>query len=164
MVVPSRRSLLRAIRQSSILLGVMLIGVVWSAVYVDDARRRAAETQAALKDAASFVRLFAQNTNSLIKELDRVALFVRDHVEREDGLARFHQLVAHARVLSDIAIQIAVAGPDGLVAATSVQPAPSTPVDLSDREHFQVHAAGGPTSSSSARRFSGACRDAGRSN
>jgi diguanylate cyclase (GGDEF)-like protein len=141
--LPSRRSFLRAIRQLSILLGAMLIGVVWSAMHIDNARRRAAETQEALNDATSFVRLFAQNTNSLVKELDRVALFVRDHVEREDGLARFHELVAHARVLSDIAIQIAVAGADGIVVATSVQPAPSTPVDLSDREHFKVHAGGG---------------------
>src|SRR5687767_4851243 len=120
----------------------MLIGVVWSAIWIDDARRRAAEMQDALKDATSFVRLFAQNTNSLIKELDRVALFVRDHVEREGGLARFRELVARARILSDIAIQIAVAGPDGIVTATSVDPAPSAPVDLSDREHFKVHAAG----------------------
>lgn len=134
------QSVSRLARQGSTVLGLALIVVLWGTLYVSLVHHRDWEVQNAEQGAAGVSRLFAQNGNSLLKELDRVVLFVRDHIEREGSKVSFDDLVKRTQLLSDLTIQLAAADEKGVLFLSSAGlPANGPPVSVFDREHFQVH-------------------------
>ena len=82
-------------------------------------------------------QVLAEHSKSTIKRLDELALDMRGYWHGDAAI--FAELVKHRQsILSDIALQVAIIGPDGMLAFSNLDK-PKTPVDLSQREHFRVH-------------------------
>ena len=74
----------------------------------------------------------AENMDRILKSLRRV------HAEAE-GRADWPRIVRQDHLFNDATVQIAVIDADGMMITSSAMPYPDKKVDLSDREHFQVH-------------------------
>lgn len=61
---------------------------------------------------------------------------MRDGVEEDRGIAHFDRIVAKARILSKLAIQVAIADAQGNTIASTMDLPKGAPVNISDREHF----------------------------
>ena len=119
------------------LLFLLLIVLLWSAVFFELARNR----QETLHEEETAVQLqaqiYAENLHSTIKRLDELLLDLRS--DWSGDWSRFSTLVrARRENIRDIAFQVAVIDADGRLAYSNLAPATDR-TDLSDREHFRVH-------------------------
>ncbi|NJD25676.1 MAG: hypothetical protein FIB06_09770 [Betaproteobacteria bacterium] len=93
--------------------------------------------QEAQDRASAQAHVFAEFALATIKRLDDFALDARS---RWDGDSRaFSDFVRSRQSISDIAFQAGVIGPDGILEFSNLAK-PDDRIDLSDREHFRIHA------------------------
>jgi diguanylate cyclase (GGDEF)-like protein len=147
------------LRLPSVALGIaMLVGLWWGAFALigveQSASRRAIES-----DTANLARVFEQNVIRSLSEIDKTLLYLRHaHAQaREQATEQsrertpeqasrgalktdWSQLIKQAYSASAITFQLAVIDANGRLIATDRGPQPPSPIDLSDREHFRVHA------------------------
>ncbi|MEH3085100.1 MAG: EAL domain-containing protein [Xylophilus ampelinus] len=92
-----------------------------------------------LQETRSLLRIYAEEVRSSIRAIDLTLLNLRDHLD-DGGLQRFTRQVQHRLEYLDksVAFQVAVIDAHGRLAFSSSSDA-AAGVDLSDREHFQVH-------------------------
>lgn len=122
--------------QIVLLLGLCLT-VIWASAFLELKSSRAS----VLHEAESSVRyqsqVFAEHSQSTIKRLDELLLDMRDYWNGD--AADFAERVRRRQgILSDIALQVAIIGPDGMMAFSNLAK-PNSPVNLSERQHFRVH-------------------------
>lgn len=117
---------------------VCLVGGIWTAFYYDLVNEHANRLQTQKMEARSVAVAIERSTRGLLKELDRVALFARQHYLKDRSASGFHQLVSNLRMLSDFAVQVSIAGPDGHMVVSSIDIPRLTSVSIADREHFKV--------------------------
>lgn len=116
-----------------------VLACLWTAIALQIGHERAQAMQAAEVNLTNLARAFAEHTSKSLEGADQAIRFVRDeyldHPHDLDiaGYLRDKQIIgADYHLLS-------VIGADGMVAYSS---RPFERVDLSDREHFRVHALG----------------------
>ncbi len=120
-----------------------LILVLWLAVGFYLKENREAAERAAQVESENLARSLEQTTIRMAEAADQLLRFVqlgyRLDPQRFDLLAWADAY----RPADGLSVQLALIGRDGRLRASSVDPN-AAPVDLSDRPHFQFHAAGGP--------------------
>src|SRR5262249_26202158 len=85
---------------------------------------------------ANLARAFERDVITSLRGVDWTLQLLRQHYVRQPNAFDFAAL---ARELTNgVSIQYVIVGPTGFTALSSVS-ANTTPVDLSDREHFRVH-------------------------
>ena len=126
----------RAAWRIASLLGVVMIGIIWlgAAFHLNGLRQIAEE--AAVRNSANLARAFEEHLVRSIEEVDRVLLFLRG--KYEEGATAFDFANLKDVENSNIVSRIGIIGADGLLRASSGGPL-RIPVDLRDREHFQIH-------------------------
>jgi PAS domain S-box-containing protein len=119
----------------------LLLAVCLAAIWISAAAELSRSKDSVLREAESSLLLqsqvFAEHSQSTIKRLDELLLDLRDSWHG-DAAAFAEQVKRHQGILSDIAMQIGIIAPDGMLTFSNLQPI-STPIDLSQREHFRVH-------------------------
>ncbi|MDB5642850.1 MAG: Signal transduction histidine kinase [Hyphomicrobiales bacterium] len=116
-------------------LAAFVVAYVALAMYLHDQRART------LKDAyvqtENLTRAFEQHIVRSIKSIDQALLFIRSQYEKDAVGFEIESWASRDYYLSDLAVQMAIIGPDGLLRNSNL--ASVGTVDLSDREHFKVH-------------------------
>ncbi len=135
---PQLKTIAHAMSRLSTLLGLTLLLFLWigAGLYIRLDREKTIE--ASVQETRNLARLFEEHVSRSIKEIDQTLQFVRRSYELDPAGFDLPGWTATEGLLHDLTIQIALIGPDGLLIATNVTRTPGR-MDLSDREHFQVH-------------------------
>ncbi|ATG75984.1 histidine kinase [Zobellella denitrificans] len=115
-----------------------MVAALWFALLLEQGRNRAAVERDAHNEAANLARAFEEHVVRIFHDVNAALLLLRQAWGEERS--SFEQMVRIIQKADGEAllVQIAVIGADGLLAYSNLDP-DAEPVDLSDREHFQVH-------------------------
>ncbi len=134
----SRRSRRRALFAIP-LLGTIAIALLWTAIVM----RLAVEKDSAYREAAASAAILSsaleQHTIKAIHQVDQITRFVKFEFEKSPEHFNLTSTVEKGVVPSDTLIQVSLLDAQGHLIANTSEIHPKA-VDLSDREHFQVHA------------------------
>ena len=120
--------------------GLAFIVLMWASVwYVVDSQREAIEHESH-QEITNLALVVEQNVMRTASELDRILKFLRQSHERNGFQTDWPTLVREDFTIDDQTVQIAIMDRKGMMITSSALLYPKTPVDLSDREHFKVHA------------------------
>jgi len=135
----SREWLLRVGPYGSILIGLSAIILVWiGALYFTKSEKLQTEA-AARQTAANLTRAFEEQIIRTIREADQTLLSVRDAYVTDPLHFDISQWTHDALYVTGAITQVAVINKEGRLVVSSL-PGSSLGIDLSDREHFKIHA------------------------
>ncbi len=117
--------------------GILLLTLVWGAVYARLQEDRGFEIKAAERQADNLARALEEHTVRTIREADQVLLFIIDGFTEHGGRIDLRRFAEDGPLISRIYNQFGIIDERGMLAASSH---PFKPVSLADRAHFQVHA------------------------
>ncbi|SAL12541.1 EAL/GGDEF domain-containing protein [Caballeronia sordidicola] len=132
---PRRRRALFAIPA----LGTLVLVLLWTVIFARLSVEREAATHASMASAAILSSALEQHTIKAIHQVDQITRFVKYEFEKTPGQFNLASTVEKGVVQSDTLVQVSLIDEHGVLIANTAEPNPK-PVDLSDREHFQVHA------------------------
>ena len=112
--------------------------IIWLGTAFHLATERQIAQEAAIQHSGNLARAFEEHLVRSIKEVDRLLLFLRENYENNPAAFNFPNSTENAYLFGDIASRVGIAGADGFLRLSSVDPH-LAPVDLRDREHFQIH-------------------------
>ncbi len=137
----AERTLLRSKRilLQPVGFGLVLLGVVWLAVWQHIETERKATERDVIQEAANLAQVFEKNIARTAGEIDRILKFLRQSYERSGFSADWAVLVQDDYTVDEKTVQIAVMDPKGMMITSTAMLYPPSPVDLSDREHYRVH-------------------------
>jgi diguanylate cyclase (GGDEF)-like protein len=126
-------------RRASAVLGLIIMVMLWAGVVV----AYKTDVQEDFRDAElrnqNYSSLFEENVLRSIGEIDKGLRYLRRAVEAARDTDDFQTILMSNDVLSEIIVQVAIIGPDGIAKGSNARPAPTGRIDVSDREHFKVH-------------------------
>jgi two-component system, sensor histidine kinase len=135
----SREWLLRVGPYGSILIGVSAIILIWiGALYFTKSEKLQTEA-AARQTAANLARAFEEQIIRTIREADQTLLSVRDAYVTDPLHFDISRWTHDALYVTGAIRQISIINKDGRLVVSSIA-GTSPGIDLSDREHFRVHA------------------------
>lgn len=121
----------------------LLVGIavtlVWAGIGLNLAREHDAALRGGHDDSRNLARAFSENILRTVDSIDRTLLLVRDAYARDPSGFDLGTWATARPFLDDLTVQIALIGPDGFMLQSNLG-SPVVPIDLSDREHFRVHA------------------------
>ena len=120
--------------------GSALIATIWIAVWLQVASDRRAMMQSLAHETTNLALVFEQSADRTASDIDRIIKYLRASWERSGYAADWPTLVQEEFTFNKRTVQIAIIDPNGMMITSSKMLHPEKPVDLSDREHFQVHA------------------------
>lgn len=136
---PSGEWLLRFGPYGSAVLGFSAVLLIWiGATYFTHSEKLQTAT-AARENATNLTRVFAEQIIRSIRAVDQTLLYVRDSYARDPKNFDISLWARNSQFLSDFNFQVSIIGKDGRMIASNI-PGSTPGVDLSDREHFKVHA------------------------
>jgi hypothetical protein len=135
-----RNQWLRVLQQPVAVFGFGLVAVIWIATALQTETEREASRKDIEQDTANLARVFEQNVIRSISEVDQTLKYLRRSYERGGPKADWATLINEEYAASDQTLQLAVIDRKAILIANNHGPQPPQPVDLSDREHFRVHA------------------------
>ena len=124
---------------ASILVGLLSLGIIWLGVWYiasEDVKRTEASRY---QDTANLARAFEEHIIRLIQANDQILLFARSSISKDPERFDLAQWARDQQFTTDVTLQIATTDKTGLLTGSNLG-MPPTPTDLSDREHFRVHA------------------------
>jgi signal transduction histidine kinase/DNA-binding NarL/FixJ family response regulator len=122
-------------------LGIGTIAVIWvgALFHVADERREA--EQSATLNATNLARAFEEDILRSINAIDQTLLYLRTAYAQDPPRFALSVWGGQSKVLADFSFQISIIDKNGFLAASSLEDV-AAPIDLSDQEHFRVHADG----------------------
>ena len=123
-------------------LSLVMIATLWAGVLLKIEDQRLSELANASRTAESISRLFEENILRSIGEMDKSLLYLRRSLNTKNSQTTAQSLIESQDLLSVLIVQLAIIDANGMMIASNAQAKPSTPINLSDREHFRVHAKG----------------------
>ncbi|MFO0990163.1 MAG: ATP-binding protein [Alphaproteobacteria bacterium] len=130
------------IRSGATWIAVLVTAVVWTAIIALLASIERQAVQGTRHDLANLARLFDEHVSRLVRSTDVAMVAMRRTLEGDAAGFRLEAWLAQNAGLIEDLPQIGVIDARGILVATSVGPLPAR-IDLSDREHFRVHAEAG---------------------
>ena len=118
-------------------ISLAILAMLWTVVGLQVMEIRALGTYGLERDADNLVRSLEQSAVRTVDGADQVLRFVKAAYLRDPAHFRLADWANAYRAADEVAIQLSVIGPDGMLVASSTPGAAR--VDLSDREHFRVH-------------------------
>lgn len=116
------------------------LGVIWSVVAIQLRHEHDNALHDAENRTVNLARALEETVSRTIAVLDQALEHVRDLYLRDPDHFTLDNWLRDKTVLRQVSVQLAIAGPTGLLLTTTVPNAPPN-VSIADREHFQVHAA-----------------------
>ncbi|MGE0718824.1 MAG: hypothetical protein AB7P02_25485, partial [Alphaproteobacteria bacterium] len=129
-----------AVRATILAIGVLLLCLMWVYVLYQSRTERTQALANATRDTSNLVIAYEEQTQRTLAAIEQSLNFLKADYERDPEAFEIHRAFDRATGLKDIAIQLSLIGPDGVMLASSLESTP-TSVDLSDREHYRVHVA-----------------------
>ena len=117
---------------------VAIVAFLWVGIYHNLNVRLETERRAASRNVSNLSSIFAEHVSRTLRESDKTLLLLRSAWEAAPHSFDLRSWVGNAEFRSEIAVQFALIGADGVMLASNVGPT-NARVDLSDREHFRVH-------------------------
>lgn len=131
------------IRQSVFLFGLSMIAVLWMGLaWKLQAGRHALEYGLA-RDTENLAHAFEESVLRTMQQVDLRLQFLRNRVAQSPETATWKSLISSVPLDDEIAFQLSLVDAKGLLVSSTLDPEPTKPVDLSDREHIRVHLKGG---------------------
>ncbi|HZB91902.1 MAG TPA: ATP-binding protein [Stellaceae bacterium] len=118
-------------------LGLLSIGVLWTALLYDESAARDAALRNAELQTESIAVALREHVHSVIATADLILQRVDDSYLHSSGPYALPEWVVQSQFLKETLIQVAIIGADGHVLVTTLPGLGQ--LDLSDREHFRVH-------------------------
>lgn len=139
---PQRRSdrAVTCLKQPLVLIGLAFILLTWGAAYVKINSERDQAEKKSIADAQNYALLFEQEVLRTASELDRMIMYLRATYERSAYDVDWATIVQEEYNANKRVVQIAIIDESGMMITSTAMLRPPKRVDLSDREHFKVHA------------------------
>jgi diguanylate cyclase (GGDEF)-like protein len=129
---------LLAERRISAVFGMLIIVMLWAGIFARHLEEVRVDQRDAERTIQNLATIFEENVLRSIGEIDKVLLYLRRSVESRRGSAAPETSFNSAGMLSDIVARVAILDAKGILRASSYGSQPAPPLDMSDREHFQV--------------------------
>jgi methyl-accepting chemotaxis protein len=127
---------LQQLRHGTAYLAAAMTVVIWIAAALHLLAFKSQLFESVRQHSANLARAFERDVITSLRGVDWTLQQLRQHYLRQPNAVDF---AARAEELTDgVSIQYVVVGPNGFTTLSSVS-SNTTPVDLSDREHFRVH-------------------------
>jgi diguanylate cyclase (GGDEF)-like protein/PAS domain S-box-containing protein len=127
---------LYAVAQSSTLLGLAMIGLIWMSLAFHTGIERDSAEQAAIENSRNLARAFEAHVSQTLADISRTLDVMRAYYQRDPDHLDLRVWNESTQLLERDLMQIAVVGPDGYVRASSNPD--WTRVYVGDREHFRA--------------------------
>jgi signal transduction histidine kinase len=112
---------------------------LWGALVYTISTERNLTLRTTIKENANLARAFEEHIVRTIRAVDQVTLFVKDRYERHGSRLNLARYTAGGRIAAEIYNQIGIIDERGMYIMSNL---PNfKPMNLADREHFQVHVA-----------------------
>lgn len=121
-------------------LGFALVTTICGGAWVQISSEHKSMLQSLKQESNNLALIFEQNTERTASEIDRIIRYLRSSYERSNYQADWPLLVQEEFTLNRRTVQIAITDAAGMMITSSKMLRPEKPVDLSDREHYRVHA------------------------
>src|SRR5262245_31305252 len=123
----------------SILLGVLSVAIIWLGVWYITSEDAERTESAAFQDTSNLARAFEEHIIRLIQAHDQILLFARASIANDPNGFDLDRWAKEQQIATGVTLQIATTDKAGMLTGSNLG-MPSTPLDLSDREHFRAHA------------------------
>jgi diguanylate cyclase (GGDEF)-like protein len=120
-------------------LGTFVLALLWAVIFARLSVEREATTHESMSSAAILSAALEQHTIKAIHQVDQITRFVKYEYEKSPYNFDLGATVEKGVVQSDTLVQVSLIDEYGTLIANTSDPHPK-PIDLSDREHFKVHA------------------------
>ncbi len=116
---------------------LLLIGALWSGVLTKAEQERVRTEQGLQRDTLNLARAFEAHTARTISGADQALRFLQQQYELHGRQIDIPAFVRDGLIISNLFNQLGIIDEHGRYILSNIPN--HTPVDLSDREHFQVH-------------------------
>jgi diguanylate cyclase (GGDEF)-like protein/PAS domain S-box-containing protein len=127
---------LYAVAQSSTLLGLAMIGLIWMSLAFHTEVERGSAEQAAIENSRNLARAFEAQVSQSLNDINRTLDVMRAYYQRDPERFDLRVWNESSQLLERDLMQISIVGPDGYV-RSSTNPG-WTRVFVGDREHFRA--------------------------
>lgn len=124
----------------SVAFGFLTVALIWWGAFLLNEIEMTSSRRSIASDTANLALVFEQNVIRSLNEIDKSILYLRHAHERARDPALWPSHIRQAFATSDMTFQLAIIDAKGRLLASDRGPQPPQPIDLSDREHFRVHA------------------------
>ncbi len=121
-------------------LSIALVVTIWSGAWLAIQSARKDMIRSLTQETSNLALIFEQNTERTASEIDRMIRYLRASYERSGFKADWATLVQEEFTINRRTVQIAITDAKGMMITSSKMLRPAKSVDLSDREHYRVHA------------------------
>jgi diguanylate cyclase (GGDEF)-like protein/PAS domain S-box-containing protein len=134
---PTALRWLYAVAQSSTLLGLAMIGLIWISLAFHVELERESAEQAAIANSRNLARAFDAHLSQSLADVDRALKVMRSYYLRDPERFDVRVWNENAQLLDRDMMQLSIVGADGYLRASSLPDWKAT--YIGDREHFRVH-------------------------
>ncbi|MDR5778906.1 EAL domain-containing protein [Caballeronia sp. LZ065] len=120
-------------------LGTFVLVLLWAVIFARLSVEREATTHESMSSAAILSAALEQHAIKAIHQVDQITRFVKYEYEKSPDNFDLIATVEKGVVQSDTLVQVSLIDEYGTLVGNTSDPHPK-PIDLSDREHFKVHA------------------------
>ncbi|NJO32570.1 MAG: EAL domain-containing protein [Rhodospirillales bacterium] len=120
--------------------GTALACVIWVASWMQMQTEQQNTERDIAQETANLALVLEQNVSRTASEIDRILKFLRRAYERSGLNSHWPSLVQEDYTVNEQTVQIAIIDAHGMMITSSAMLYPAKPVNLSDREHYRVHA------------------------
>jgi len=117
--------------------GIFVLSLLWLGLAWDLGRERERVLAQAEADNANLARAFQEHIQRTVAGLDQSLMYMEAAYEEDPKGFNLNEMVARSAILRNVSFQLARIDANGMLAESTVPGFVS--LDLSDREHFQVH-------------------------
>ena len=129
---------IRNISTVTVIFGIVLLGVIWVGLYCKVQSERQLEIDNAIKETATYARMFEEHTIRTLRGLDEITLFLKYQAENDgQGSIDLPRLIKERRFEGQPFLVMGMLNENGDLAASSHVPFVS--LNNSDLEYFQAH-------------------------
>src|SRR5215510_10381113 len=123
----------------SILLGVFSVAIAWLGAWYISTEELERTEAAVYQDTANLARAFEEHIIRLIQAHDQILIFARTSYSKDPQHFDLTRWAREQQFATNVTLQIATTNRRGILTGSNLG-MPSPPTDLSDRDHFRVHA------------------------
>ena len=128
------------------LLGLVLIGLVWTTANFHLDNEWMSTEKAAIQNSANLAGAFEEHLSRSLNEIDRSIKIIRANYTRDPDRFDLRSWLSTGQLFDDQTLQVSIISADGFIKLSSIDSSSSVGTDLRDREHFifQANAKGDP--------------------